>query len=108
MTPDATVTVDGGQFTFTPAGGPDIIASASPGTESFVVCPPDAKGTPDLLGASLTLGQATLQQPAVFGDCGQTQPERITVVDLASVNADAGPLPFTRWIEFCNTTDPDC
>lgn len=107
-TPDASLTVHNGQFTFTPAGGDEIGATATPGTEQFVVCPPDTTGTPDLLGASLTLGGATLEQPAVFGDCGQTTPARITIVDLTSMSPDAAPFPFTRWIEFCNTTDLDC
>ena len=107
-TPDATLTVDGGQFIFSTAGGVDIATTATPGTEQFVVCPPDATGKPDLLGPTVTVGGVAFAEPAVFGDCGQTKPERITVVDLASARVDGGPFPFTRWIEFCDTSDPDC
>jgi hypothetical protein len=32
----------------------------------------------------------------------------VTVVDLASADGTIGPFPFTRWVEFCDTTDPDC
>jgi hypothetical protein len=106
--PDASLTVVNGQFTFTTPAGADIVATTSPGTDEFVVCPPDTEGTPDLLGGSLTLGDTTLAQPAVIGDCGHTKPVRITIVDLASVSADSVPFPFTRWIEFCDTADPDC
>lgn len=106
--PDVTLTVADAQFTFTTAGSADIVTTATPGAEQVVACPPDTTATPDLLGASLTLGNATLAQPAVFGDCGQTTPARITIVDLASAGPDSAPFPFTRWIEFCDTTDPDC
>lgn len=106
--PDAMLTVDNGQYIFTPSRGADVEATSSPGTEQFVVCPPETTSTPDVLGGPLTLGDATLERPAAFGDCGQTTPARITIVDLASVSTDSGPFPFTRWIEFCNTADPDC
>lgn len=107
-TPEATLSVSDSAFTFTPTDGARASATSSPGTAEFVLCPPDTTGTPTLLGPSLTIGTVTLQQPAVFGDCGQTTPKRITVVDLASASTDVGPFPFTRWIEFCDTADPDC
>lgn len=106
--PDTQLKVADKQFTFTTSDGADIVASITAGTEQFVVCPPDTRGTPDLLGSSLVLGNATLEQPAVLGDCGQTTPARITIVDLASAGTDTAPFPFTRWIEFCDTADPDC
>lgn len=107
-TPDVALTVVDGSYTFTPSTGPAAQSTTRPGTTEYVLCPPDGMGTPILLGAALTLGGSTLQQPAVFGDCGQATPKRITVVDLVSASTQVAPMPFTRWIEFCATTDPDC
>jgi hypothetical protein len=49
-----------------------------------------------------------LASPAVVGDCGQTTPKRVTLVDLDSYDEAGGPFKYTRWVEFCDTTDPDC
>jgi len=107
-TPEASVEVRDDRLTFTTPAGPEFVADASRGTQDFVVCPPQGSGTPDPLSAPLTLDGVTFERPAVFGDCGQTTPARITVVDLESGAEGSGPFPFTRWIEFCDTADPDC
>jgi hypothetical protein len=49
-----------------------------------------------------------MTRPALFGDCGQTTPQRVALVDLDSLNQEPRPMPFTRWVEFCNTADRDC
>jgi hypothetical protein len=36
------------------------------------------------------------------------KPTRVTVIDLDSFDKAGGPFGFTRWVEFCNITDPDC
>lgn len=56
----------------------------------------------------MNVGDVAMARPAVFGDCGTTKPARLTIVDLDSASADAKPLAFTRWAEFCNGNDPDC
>lgn len=103
----ANVAVESGALTFTTPAGSTTVAQ-TPGEQEFVVCPPSTRGQPALIGSELDVDGTTFQMPAVIGDCGQTKPKRITVVDLASASVDAGPFPFTRWIEFCDTTDPDC
>ncbi len=55
----------------------------------------------------MTVGDLTLVAPAMFGDCGDSAPELVTVVDLDSAT-ESGPLPFSRWIEFCNVESADC
>jgi hypothetical protein len=105
--PRADVAVESGALTFTtPAGSTTV--TQTPGKQEFVVCPPSTRGTPALIGSELDVDGTTFRMPAVIGDCGQTTPERITLVDLASIGDDSAPFPFTRWIEFCDTSDPDC
>lgn len=97
---DQVVTIESGSNTWeSTLGAP---------SQSVVLCPPSGPGAPATLGAPLTLGDLQLTRPAIFGDCGQTKPIRVTVVDLDSYNNGETRFPFTRWAEFCKTTDPDC
>ena len=82
-------------------------AMGQPG-ESYIVCPPSLEAAPIPLMGSLTVGDMQLASPALFGDCGDVRPVRVTLIDLDSYDEGAGGLPFTRWAEFCGITDPDC
>lgn len=73
-----------------------------------VLCPPDAKGSAWTLDAGIVIGGIAFEEPAIIGDCGTSAPVRITLVDLASGSESVRPFPFTRWIEFCDVSDPDC
>jgi len=75
------------------------------GTE-YVLCPPDGKGSPRPLGTPVEVGGVQLASPALFGDCGQAKPVRVTLVDLDATTD--GAFPFQIWAEFCDTKDPDC
>ena len=105
--PPVTLVIDGSTLTF---GENDVLTTAELGNAAgeFVVCPPSGRGSPTVLGPALSLGTTGFQSPAIVGDCGNTAPARVTVVDLASTSDQEGPFPFTRWVEFCDTTDPDC
>jgi hypothetical protein len=103
----ATLTIAGGTLTLTGDAGPVTATIGEPATEA-VLCPPSGKGQPAEVGAALTVGSVSLASPAIFGDCGQTTPKRVTLVDLDSYDEAGGPLKFTRWMEFCDTSDPDC
>lgn len=105
--PPVTLVIDGSTLTF---GEADVLTSvqSSPGTAEVVVCPPDRTGIPALLGPTLSIGPANFAEPALVGDCGDTSPARVTVVDLTSADGTVAPFPFTRWVEFCATADPDC
>ena len=59
-----------------------------------------------LTGGPVALAGTTFARPALFGDCGMTRPVRVTVVDLDSTTP-TGTFGFTRWVEFCDTKDPD-
>ena len=52
------------------------------------------------------IGDLELAEPAIFGDCGEARPIRVTVVDLSAVGD--GQFPFQRWAEFCDIADADC
>lgn len=105
--PPVTLTVDGNTLTF---GEGDVLVSveSAPGDREYVVCPPDGTGVPAPLGEPISLGPVAFEAPAVVGDCGQTSPTRVTIVDLASADDAVAPFPFTRWVEFCDTSDADC
>jgi len=105
--PPVTLAIDGSTLTF---GENDVLTTAQMGdsADEYLVCPPSGKGAPTTLGPSLSLGPTTFDSPAIVGDCGNAAPARITIVDLSSLNEEQGPFPFTRLIEFCDTTDPDC
>ncbi len=104
---DADLTITGEQAIVTTGDAESTFAIGVPG-DSFVLCPPDGSGQPRPLDGQLTFGTLTLDEPAVFGDCGTTSPLRVTLVDLASYDAANGPFPFMEWVEFCDLEDPDC
>ena len=105
--PQASIVVDGDQMVVTTGAGDETLTIGDPGN-SYVLCPPDTSGRPLLLRGVLTVGDLTLQQPAVFGDCGVTSPSRITLIDMTSYDPSQGPFPFTEWVEFCDIRDADC
>ncbi len=59
------------------------------------------------LDAPLSVDGVVFTRPALVGDCGQTTPVRVTLVDLDATDTSLR-FPFTRWAEFCDLTDPDC
>jgi hypothetical protein len=103
----ASLTITGDTLTLTGDAGPVTATIGEPAAEA-VLCPPSGKGQPATVGTPLTVGSVGLASPAVFGDCGQTTPRRVTLVDLDSYDEAGGPFKYTRWVEFCDTTDPDC
>ena len=105
--PATTLTVAGDTLTLTVDAGPVTATIGEPAAEA-VLCPPSGKGQPATLGTPLTLGSIALASPGIFGDCGQTTPKRVTLVDLDSYDEAAGPFKYTRWVEFCDTTESDC
>ena len=103
--PYATVTVADGGLVLSTDGGDTRSAIGEPAEESEL-CPGGGTGSPLRLEGPIDLGTLRLASPAVYGDCGDTTPVRITVVDLDS--AGDGRPPYTRWVEFCLGSDPDC
>lgn len=75
--------------------------------EVFVVCPPDGDAQVRSIAESFTIGDIEFSSPGIFGDCGETKPVRVTIVDLDDVDPDTA-FPFSDWVEFCDTDDPDC
>jgi hypothetical protein len=106
-TGSATLAISGTQLTLAQGGAATsgTIGAAAP---EAVLCPPSGKGQPLQVDGALAVGELALAAPAIFGDCGQAKPKRVTVVDLDSYDEAAGPFGYTRWVEFCDTTDPDC
>jgi hypothetical protein len=106
--PDATVSlqITGDSVVLTQGSGTVEGNLGQPGTTEYVLCPPDGKGSPRPLGTPVDVGGVQLASPALFGDCGQTKPVRVTLVDLDATTEDA--FPFQNWAEFCDTKDPDC
>jgi hypothetical protein len=106
--PDATVSlqISGDSVVLTQASGTVEGTLGQPGATEYVLCPPDGKGSPRPLGTPVEVGGVQLASPALFGDCGQTKPVRVTLVDLETTTEDA--FPFQNWAEFCDTKDPDC
>ncbi|MGA7690254.1 MAG: hypothetical protein WCA29_13610 [Jiangellales bacterium] len=96
---DDTVTLTEGADTAT--------ATLGEPTGQLVVCPPSGQDSPVSLDRPLSVGAVGFRRPALVGDCGQTTPMRVTLVDLAAPDTSLG-FPFTRWAEFCDLTDPDC
>lgn len=105
--PAVSLTIAGDAITLTGDTGPVTATIGEPATEA-VLCPPSGKGQPAKVGTALNVGSVALASPAIFGDCGQTTPMRVTLVDLDSYDEAGGPYKYTRWVEFCDTTDPDC
>jgi hypothetical protein len=105
--PTASLTITGDQATLV-VEGVTTTATLGDSTSDYVLCPPDTTGPLRPLGSPITVGPLTLTQPAMFGDCGITSPERVTIVDLDAVDATASGFAFNRWVELCNVADPDC
>ena len=106
--PDATVSlqITGDSVVLTQGSATVEGTLGQPGATEYVLCPPDGKGSPRPLDAPLDVGGVRLTSPALFGDCGQTKPVRVTLVDLDATTEAS--LPFQDWAEFCDTKDPDC
>ena len=105
--PDSTLVVEDSTVTLTQGGEVTEVATGEPG-EEYTLCPPRGAAAPTPLAGPVAVGDLLLSNPAVFGDCAQAAPARVTVIDLASFEEGAGGLPFARWVEFCDTDDPDC
>jgi hypothetical protein len=103
----AALKISGTGITLTQETGTTTATIGDPAPE-VVLCPPSGKGQPLAITAPLTIGEIALTSPAIFGDCGLVKPTRVTVIDLDSFDTAGGPFGFTRWVEFCDTTDPDC
>ncbi len=102
---DLTITADAVTLTVDGTASNTNIGAA---TSDYLLCPPSGKGTARALSTPLTINGTEFTHPAIYGDCGQAKPTRVTIIDLDSHNDGATKPPFTRWAEFCNTTDPDC
>ena len=105
--PDGALTVEDSSILLTQGTELTNVAMGQ-SRESYVLCPPSGEAEPTPLVGTLTIGDMGLTSPALFGDCGEVRPIRVTIVDLDSFDEAAGGLPFTRWAEFCEATDPDC
>ena len=105
---DATVSVEITGDSVVLAQGSSTVEGTlgQPVATEYVLCPPDGKGSPRPLGTPVEVGGVQLASPALFGDCGQTKPVRVTLVDLDATTEAA--FPFQNWAEFCDTKDPDC
>lgn len=104
---DVGLDIGGDSITLRQDSGTTTATIGEPAAEA-ILCPPSGKGRPRQIDTPLTVGSVALASPAIFGDCGQTAPRRVTLVDLDSYDESAGPAAFTRWVELCDTTDPDC
>jgi hypothetical protein len=103
----AALEINGTGITLTQETGTTTATIGDPAQEA-ILCPPSVKGRPLTITAPLTIGTVALTSPAIFGDCGLVKPTRVTVIDLDSFDKAGGPFGFTRWVEFCDITDPDC
>ncbi len=101
----AELTIDGDAVRVTTSSGTTEATLGEP-TDPAELCPGGGRGRPIRLEAEITAGAVTLGGAAIYGDCGATSPVRVTVVDLGS-RSDELP-PFSRWVEFCLASDPDC
>jgi len=106
LPPDVSLVIEDSALTLTSGSEMRTFILGEPGTE-YTVCPPSGTGAPQPLGGAMSIGDLELAEAAAFGDCGTTKPERITVVDLSSVDG-GNQFPFQRWAEFCSIADPDC
>ena len=102
-------------FTAVWVAGDTLVLTTSSGTTSTSLgeetdeaplCPGGGAGRPVRLDGGFSIAGLVLTTPALHGDCGETTPRRITFVDLDS--RSEGLPPFTRWVEFCLGSDPDC
>jgi hypothetical protein len=106
-TQTASLEVSGSELTLT-QDGTSTMATIGAAAPEAVLCPPSGKGQPQQIDVALSVGEVSLASPAIFGDCGEVTPKRVTVVDLDSYDEAGGPFGYTRWVEFCDTADPDC
>ena len=106
-TQSTALAIAGEQVALTQGSGTTTASMGDPAPPA-VLCPPSGEGRALTLDAPLTIGAVALASPALFGDCGQTTPKRVTVIDLDSYEEAGGPFGYTRWVEFCETSDPDC
>lgn len=104
--PAATLSIAGTSLTVD-QGGSSTPYTISDGAAEYTVCGDGGTGTPSPLSGAMTVESIELAEPAIFGDCGITAPDRVTIVDLDSFDDTLG-FPFVRWVEFCDTSDDDC
>lgn len=104
--PAATLSITGSSLTVD-QGGSSSPYTISDGTAEYTVCGDGGTGTPSPLSGAMAVESIEMAEPAIFGDCGITAPDRVTIVDLDSFDDTLG-FPFTRWVEFCDTSDDDC
>ncbi len=104
--PRPSLTIAGNTVQISTSTGP-VQATSTPTSTTYTLCPPNGKGAPLALSTPVTVNGTLYVRPALFGDCGVTKPVRVTLIDLDSTTSTSA-LPFSRWAEFCYTTDPDC
>ena len=104
---DVSLALEGDTATFSAGSEKESLTLGEPG-DDFTLCPPGGKGRPRAFDGPLTIGPLELVEPAIFGDCGDARPKRVTIVDLAAINDSGGPFPFDTWVEFCDLRDADC
>lgn len=106
--PDPTVTmqITGTTVELTQGTGSVQATLGQAGSDEHTLCPPNGTGSPQPLGSPVEVDGVQMTDPALFGDCGQTAPVRVTLVDLSATTDEA--FPFQNWAEFCDITDPDC
>jgi hypothetical protein len=105
--PDLSLSIDGDVLSFS-SSGEDVEATLAADGDTYPVCGTDREDEVFEVGTTITVGDAEYTSPGLFGDCGVTTPVRVTLVDLDSFDDDLGVVPFARWVELCDTTDPDC
>lgn len=105
--PDLALAIDGAALTFTGAGDTTEATLGDP-AGTYPVCGTDREDEVIGLDTPVTVGDAEYTNPGIFGDCGLTAPVRVTLVDLDSFEDGSGVVPFARWVELCDLSDPDC
>jgi len=105
--PDAELSIDGQSLVLTGANGAIQMTLETDG-ESYAVCGTDRDDDVFAVGTAVTVGEVDYNRAGLFGDCGVTTPVRVTLVDLESYDEMLGVVPFARWVELCDVTDPDC
>jgi hypothetical protein len=105
--PDAELSIDGQSLALMGANRTIEMTLEADG-ESYPVCGTDRDDDVFALGTAVTVGDVDYTRAGLFGDCGVTTPVRVTLVDLESYDETLGVVPFARWAEFCDVTDPDC
>lgn len=103
----ATLSVHAPTLTLTQSTGQISLETIEPAQQA-VLCPPSGQGRPTRLSTKIAIDGVTLTTPAIFGACPSNSPIRLTIVDLDSYDPNGGQLKYSRWVEFCNTSDADC